>query len=118
VLAIKFKTGVKGVQGRLNEALLLFKPDTVTVLKWHGELVKGKWTFKHGSGASRPRTAAGVEAQVIRLAKEHSRWGADRIHGELVKLGIDLGPTTVRDILPRHGIPPASERGVNSSSWR
>jgi transposase InsO family protein len=116
VLAHKFRTGVKGVRSRLSEALLLFKPDTI--LKWHRELVKRKWTFKPGPGAGRPRTVAELEALVIRLAQENPRWGADRIHGELKKLGFNLGPTTVRAILARHGIPPAPERSKRSSSWR
>jgi len=116
VLADKFKTGVKGVRSRLNEGLLLFKPETL--LKWHRELVKRKWTFKHSPRAGRPRTAAEVEGLVIRLARENPRWGADRIHGELGKLGIDLGPTTVRNILARHGIPPAPERNKGRSSWQ
>jgi hypothetical protein len=59
-----------------------------------------------------------VEGLVIRLARENSRWGADCIHGELGKLGIELGPTTVRNILARHGIPPAPERNKGSSSWQ
>jgi putative transposase len=116
VIADKFKQGVRGVRSRLNEGLLLFKPDTI--LKWHRELVKRKWTFKHGPGAGRPRTAAEVEALVIRLAKENPRWDADRIRGELGRLGIELGPTTMRDILARHGIPSAPERSKHSSSWR
>src|SRR5262245_7685582 len=116
VLADKFKTGVKGVRSRLNEGLMLFKPETI--LKWHRELVKRQWRFKPGPRAGRPRTAAEVEGLVIRLAKENPRWGADRIHGELVKLGIELGPTTVRDISARQGIPPAPERSQYSSSWR
>jgi putative transposase len=42
----KFRKGVKGVRSRLNEGLLLFKPDTI--LKWHHELVKRR------PGAGRP----------------------------------------------------------------
>ena len=91
LLANKFKTSVKGARSRLNEALLLFKPDTI--LKWHRELVKRKWTIKPGHGAGRPRTEAELEALVSRLAQENPHWGADRIHRELKKLGITLGPT-------------------------
>ena len=116
VLVIAFKAQIKGLHSRLDEALLLFKPDTV--LKWHRELVKRKWTFKQGQHAGRPRTTAEVEALIIRLAKDNPRWGADRIHGELVKLGVRLGATTVRAILARHGIPPAPQRSRQASSWR
>jgi len=72
VLANKFKTGVKGIRSRLNETLLLFKPDTI--LRWHRDLVKGKWTFKHGPGAGRPRTVPEVETLVVRLARENPGW--------------------------------------------
>ncbi|MEP7284408.1 MAG: integrase core domain-containing protein [Chloroflexota bacterium] len=115
-LTVAFKAQVKGLRSRLDEALLLFKPDTI--LKWHRELVKRKWTFKQKPGAGRPRTTAAVAALVVRLARDNPRWGTDRIHGELVKLGVRLSATTVRAILARHGIPPAPQRSKQASSWR
>ena len=116
VLTIAFKAQIKGLCNRLDEALLVFKPDTI--LKWHRELVKRKWTFKQERRAGRPRTTAEVEALVVRLAQDNPHWGIDRIHGELLKLGIRLGATTVRAILARHGIPPAPQRSKQASSWR
>lgn len=50
------------------------------------------------------------------MARENPRWGYDRIQSELCKLGIDLDPTTVANIMNRHGIPPAPQRG--RSTWR
>jgi hypothetical protein len=46
----------------------------------------------------------------------NSRWGYDWIAGNWSKLGITLDPTTVKNILERHGIPPAPRRG--RSTWR
>lgn len=84
VIADKFKRAVKGVRSQLNEGLQLCKSDNI--LKWHRESVKHKWTNKHGPGAGRLRTAAEVEVLEIRLVREHPQWGADPIHGELMKL--------------------------------
>jgi putative transposase len=69
VLTVRFKVRVKRLRHRLEEALLLLKPDTL--LKWHRELVKPKWTFERGPGAGRPRTTADFEALVVRLARDH-----------------------------------------------
>jgi putative transposase len=51
----------------------------------------------------------------LRLAKENPRWGYDKIQGELLKLGHKLSATSVRNILKRQRIAPASER--SSGSW-
>jgi transposase InsO family protein len=50
------------------------------------------------------------------LARENPRWGYDRIQGELLKLGFTLDPTAVKNVMKRHHLPPAPQRGV--SSWR
>jgi hypothetical protein len=92
----------------------LFKPETI--LKWHREAVKRKWTFERKQIGGRPRTDPEIEAWIIQMARENPRWGHKRIHGELGKLGIDLDPTTVAKIMKRHGIPPAPQRG--RSTWR
>jgi transposase len=55
----------------------------------------------------------------IQMKRENRRWGYKRIAGELRKLGVKLDPTTVRNILRRHGLSdPGKEvyRGVNSSA--
>ena len=99
---------------KLEESVLLFKPDTV--LGWHRAIVRWKWTFKQRRQVGeRPRTQADIEALVVQLARENSRWGYDRIAGELGKLGIILDPTTVKNILERHGIPPRKARKLHLS---
>ncbi|MGP0109133.1 MAG: integrase core domain-containing protein [Acidimicrobiales bacterium] len=82
------------------------EPDTL--LRWHRELVRRKWTYPKPSG--RPRIPVGTVQVVIRLAREDPTWGYRRIHGELSILGIDLAPASVWNILRRHGIDPSSER--------
>lgn len=54
--------------------------------------------------------AAEVEELVLRLAKENTTWGYDRIAGALANLGHELSDTTVGNILKAHGIEPAPQR--------
>ncbi len=82
------------------------QPDTL--LRWHRELVRRKWTYPKPSG--RPRIPAGTIQVVIRLARENPTWGYRRIHGELSVLGIDLAPASVWNILQRHGLDPSPDR--------
>jgi putative transposase len=52
----------------------------------------------------------------VRLAKENSHWGYDKIQGELLKLGYKLCTSSDRNILKQHRVTPACER--SSDSWR
>src|SRR6266540_3011103 len=68
-----------------------------------------------GRPPGRPPLAAQTRQLVLRLAAENPAWGYKRIHGELVGLGIPLSPSSVWNILRRHGVEPAPRRA--SSSW-
>lgn len=70
-----------------------------TLLRWHGKLVRRKWTYRRRGGPGRPPIDPGVRAPILRLARENPRWGCVRIQGELHKLGIRtarLGPAPRR----------------------
>jgi len=82
------------------------QPDTL--LRWHRDLVRRKWTYPKPSG--RPRIPAGAIQVVVRLVRENLTWGYRRIHGELSVLGIDLAPTSVWNIFQRHGLDPSPDR--------
>jgi putative transposase len=101
---------------RLNDSILLFKP--ATVLNWHRELVKRKWTFQQRATVGRPRIKAELEALIVRLANENPGLGFEKLQGELLKVGYDIAISTVRDVLERHHIPPAPERDRTRSNWR
>lgn len=94
---------------------MLFKPDTL--LKWHRELVKRKWTFRRRKQGGRPRIDPELEALVVRMAQENTRWGYNRIHGELVKLGFVLNSKTVRNVLKRNGILPPADAAHGAPSY-
>jgi hypothetical protein len=121
-LVDKYKGANTGARQRLNQVMMIFKPETV--LRWHRELVRRKWTYKRKGKPGRPRITAEVEALIVQMAKENDSWGYERIQGELLKLGHMVCPNTVGNILKRQsfprfigdGITPACERSV--SSWR
>jgi transposase InsO family protein len=80
-----------------------------TLLRWHADLVRRRWTFKRRS-QGRPRTRGTVRALVLRLARENPLWGYRRIAGELAALGYRVGASTVWLILKKSGIEPAPRR--------
>jgi putative transposase len=86
-----------------------------TLLRWHRELVRRRWTYPHRR-PGRPRLDRRLQVLVVRLARENPGWGYRRIVGELQGLGICVSATSVRTILLRHGLPPAPQR--DELSWR
>ena len=81
-----------------------------TLLRWHRELVRRKWTYKRRGRPGRPPIDPEVRALIVRLGRENPRWGYQRIRGELLKLGIRVSATTVRTTLLRRGLYPAPRR--------
>jgi hypothetical protein len=87
-----------------------------TLLRWHRELVRRRWTYSRRPG--RPRISDEIRALAVRLAREHPTWGYRRIHGELCRLGYQdrIGASTVWAILDRAGVDSAPT-GL-AVSWR
>jgi putative transposase len=86
-----------------------------TLLRWHRELVRRRWTYPPAR-PGRPPIDARTRNLVVRLARENPRWGYQRIAGELNKLGVSVSPSTVRRLLARAGLGPAPRR--SGPSWR
>ncbi len=105
VLANKRTEMTNSARARLDQVVLLFKP--ATLLKWHRELVRRKWTFKTGAPRGRPPISPELEALLLRLVKENPTWGYGKLEGELGKLGYAIRRSTVREILKRKHGPPA-----------
>ena len=99
----------------LQEIACIAKPDTI--LAWYRKLVAQKFdgSKKRGLGG-RPRVDATIEELVVKLARENSSWGYDRIVGALANLGQEISGQSVGNILRRHGIAPAPKR-KQSTTW-
>jgi transposase len=87
-----------------------------TLLRWHRELVRRKWTYRRDRGPGRPGLEGPTVELILRLAKENPRWGYQRIRGELLKLGVRVSATAIRTVLRRHGLGPAPRRG--GPTWK
>ena len=99
----------------LEDVANVVKPDTL--LGWYRRLVARKFDgSKSRRYPGRPRIDSDIEQLVIRMAKESSDWGYDRIVGAMANLGYRLSDQTVGNILQRHGIPPAPER-QRTTTW-
>jgi hypothetical protein len=122
-LRVLQRQGTRHRLGRLDKVLLaaastrlprgswssfIVRPETL--LRWHRELVRKKWTYRRTGRPGRPPIEPGVRELIVRLGRENPRWGYQRIRGELLKLGIRISATTVRTILLRHGLDPAPRR--------
>ena len=93
-----------------------FPVSAQTLLRWHRELVRRKWTYRRRRRAGRPKIGGEAATLIVRLAKENPRWGYRRIQGELRKLGITVSATAIRSLLQRHGLTPAPRR--EGPSWK
>jgi transposase InsO family protein len=94
-----------------REALIIVKPDTV--VRWHKKGFKIFWKFKsRRKGPGRPPISPEIRDLVRRMAEANPFWGAPRIHGELLKLGIKVSERTVSNLMPRRGNKPPSQ------TWR
>jgi putative transposase len=82
-----------------------------TLLRWHRDLVRKKWTYKRISVGGRPPITNEVRELILRIGRENPRWGCLRIRGELAKLGVRVSATKIRTLLRASGLGPAPRRG-------
>ena len=93
-----------------RQSLLIVTPDTA--LRWQRRRFRKYWTrLSGGSTGGRPPVNAEIRALVTRMATANPLWGAPRIHGELLKIGIDVAERTVSRLMPKRHPQP-------SQTWR
>jgi putative transposase len=94
----------------------VFPVTPATLLAWHRRLAARKYDTSKRRRPGRPPTIASIARLTIRLAHENPLWGYRRIHGELAKLGLNIAPSTIYEILRAAGIDPAPRR--DGPTWR
>src|SRR6059058_4551886 len=105
-----FWVGLARIWPGWRQPLVIVTPDTV--LRWQRRRFREQWTKLSGRPTGgRPPVNAEIKALVARMAAANPLWGAPRIHGELLKLGIDVAERTVSRLLTKRRTPP-------SQSWR
>ena len=77
-----------------QQALVIVQPDTL--LRWHRELFRRYWKRKSKAPSRKPKVAAETIALIRQMAKDNRLWGAERIRGELLKLGLRVCKRTVQ----------------------
>ena len=93
-----------------RSALAIVKPETVVA--WHRAAFRLFWTWKVRCGKpGRPVISSEVRDLIRKMCRENPGWGAPRIHGELLKLGIDIAQSSVSKYMVRCRKPP-------SQTWR
>ena len=106
-----FLIGLSQIWSRWADALVIVKPDTV--VRWHRAGFRLLWRWR-----SRPRTPAQdevtpeIKRHIRKMAKANESWGAPRIHGELLKLGIVISERSVTRIMPKR------KRNPPTQTWR
>ena len=92
------------------------QPDTI--LAWYRRLIACKLDgSKRRSYPGRPPIDGKSEALIVRMARENSGWGYDRIVGALANLGHGVSDQTVANVLRRYGIAPAPKR-CPKTTWK
>jgi hypothetical protein len=87
------------------DALKIVRPETV--IRWHRAGSRAYWRWKSRPRSGRPKTPLEIRQLIHEMSLANPLWGAPRLHGELLKLGIDVGQTTVAKYMARRRRPPS-----------
>jgi hypothetical protein len=90
-------------------ALAIVRPDTV--IRWHRSGFRSYWCWRSKRRCRRPLVSAEIRQLIREMSIANPLWGAARIHGELLKLGIEIGQTSVAKYMARR-------RGLPSQGWK
>src|SRR6476469_3218039 len=87
------------------DALKIVRPETV--IRWHRAGFRAYWRWKSRPRSGRPKTRLEIRQLIREISLANPLWGAPRIHRELLKLGIDVGQTTVAKYMAKGRRPPS-----------
>src|ERR1700726_91474 len=89
----------------LLDAIIIVQPETV--IRWHRRGFHACWRWKSPHVGGRPKIDSEIRALIRRMSRENPLWGAPRIHGELLMLGIEVAESTVGRYMVRRRRPPS-----------
>jgi hypothetical protein len=90
-------------------SLQVVRPETV--VRWHRHGFRRYWAWKSRRRHGRPAIGRELRDLIRRMSRANPLWGAPRIHGELLKLGLTVSQATVSKYMLRH-------RRSPSQVWR
>ena len=90
-------------------AVTILRPETI--VRWHRQGFRACWRWRSRARPGRPKVPADVRGLIGEISLANPLWGAPRIHGEILKLGIDVAQSSVAKYMAKHRRPP-------SPSWR
>ena len=90
---------------KVRDALAIVKPDTI--VRWHRAGFRSYWRWKSRLCSGRPTVPLEIRRLIHEMSIADPLWGAPRIHGEILKLGIDIGQTSVAKYMARRRRPPS-----------
>src|ERR1700687_5544043 len=87
------------------QVLTIIRPETL--LRWHRAGFRHYWRWKSRSLGGRPQIEAELRALIRQMSMENPLWGAPRIHGELLKLGVEVAQSSVAKYMVKRRGPPS-----------
>jgi hypothetical protein len=101
-----FWAGLSQAWADWRSAIVIVKPETV--LAWQRKSFRLFWTWKVRNGQpGRPKVSKEIRDLIRTMSRANPLWGAPRMHGELLKLRIDIGQTSVAKYMLRRKTPPS-----------
>jgi hypothetical protein len=97
--------GVCRLLPKMYDALAIVRPDTV--IRWHRAGFRSYWRWKSSRRCGRPAVPLEIRRLIREMSIANPLWEAPRIHGELLKLGIEIGQTSVAKYMARRRAPPS-----------
>ena len=87
---------------KVCDALAIVKPDTI--VRWHRAGFRSYWRWKSRPCGGRPTMPPEIRRLIREMSIANPLWGAPRIHGELLKLGVNIGQTSVTKYMARRNV--------------